>query len=146
MSRIPISAEASLLIVVVLLFMVAPAGFAGALIAVIMYPDSWPLQLVGCALPSACIYLLLLYLILSIDDRDGPDILLPMSIIPLGYSLLTAIFLPIFAEPSNHVLIAAAIVSPIIGLAFLLVLFFRIEFLRHTHRRRLSPTNSAYWE
>ena len=143
MSRIPISTEASLLTVVVLLVMVGPAGFAGALIAVIMYPDSWPLQLVGYAVPSACFCLFLLYLILSIEDRDGLEIVLPISIIPLGYSILPVIFLPIFAEPSNYVLLAAPTASSIIGLAFLLGLFFRIEFLRHTHRRRLSPTNSA---
>ena len=66
MSLIRTHDETSLLVVVVLLSMVGPASFAGALIAVIMYPDSWPSQVVGYAVPSACLCLPLLYLILSI--------------------------------------------------------------------------------
>ena len=143
MSRTPFSTEASLFIVVGLLFMVGLAGFVGALSAMIMYPDSWLLQLVGYAVPSACLCLFLLYLILSIDDREGLESLLPMSIMPMASSLMTALLLSLLSEPTSYVLVAATIASPIIGSVFMLVIFFRIEFMRHTHRRRLSPTNSA---
>ena len=143
MSRLPSSAETSLIIVAVLLIMVVPASFAGTLIAVIRYPDSWPLQLVGYVIPSACCWLLLMYLILSIEDQDVLEIALPMSAIPLAYSLMTVSFLPIFAAPNIPTMIAVAIVSPIIGFAFALALNFRICVLRDTHRRRPSPTNSG---
>ena len=49
-----------------------------------------------------------------------------MSIIPLAYSPMTAMLLYIFTGSSNHVLIAVAIASLIIGFALLLGLFFRI--------------------
>ena len=57
MSLIRTQDDTSLLVVVFLLSMVGPATFASTLTAVIMYPDSWLLQLVGYAVPSACFYL-----------------------------------------------------------------------------------------
>ena len=143
MSRLPFYSEDPLLTVAALLMIVVPASFAGALIAVIMYPDSWPLQMLGYAIPSGCCWLLLLYLILSIKDRDDLEIVFPLSIFPVAISPMISIFLSTFTDPNDYALTAVTIASPITAFVFSWAIYFRIWVLRRANRRRLSPTNSA---
>ena len=129
MSRIRIYAEASLPIVVVLLFLGGPSIFGGALFAVIEYPDLWLLPLIGYAVSNACFYLFM-YLILSNQDWDGLDIALLISITSLPYSGMTSILLSVLADPINYVLLAVGIAAPVIGFGIVLWFIFRIR-VRH---------------